>query len=229
MRPCRCPGLCRRFPARLTSWPPAYGWCWPARTWPRAPGSSWPTSATLFCRRSFRLPPSPRCCWPPRWPQKPRPPGACHAETTRAGTERRLPRSLERETTTGDRSVVTTTRISAAALHMSLFTGPIAGCPLGVSSGYCSGPRGAGKGGHSGTGSLCIPATACRFLRQGYRARSDNPPGLIAQDRRPEIHSCRISRGVPGQRPGGVPRSHLTLRVRHQGRRCPGRRPCGMT
>ena len=43
----------------------------------QGPGSSWPTSATLFCRRSFRLPPSPRCSWPPRWPKTPRPPGAC--------------------------------------------------------------------------------------------------------------------------------------------------------
>jgi hypothetical protein len=42
----------------------------------QGPGSSWPTSATLSCRRSCRLPPSPRCSWP-RWPKTPRPPGAC--------------------------------------------------------------------------------------------------------------------------------------------------------
>src|SRR6266436_4401893 len=35
----------------------------------------------------------------------------------------RLPHSLQRETTTGDRSVVSTTRIATAAFHMSPFTG----------------------------------------------------------------------------------------------------------
>jgi hypothetical protein len=43
----------------------------------QARGSSWPISATLFRRRSFRLPPSRRCSWPPRWPKTPLPPGAC--------------------------------------------------------------------------------------------------------------------------------------------------------
>ncbi len=70
-----------------------------------------------------------------------------HGSRLTTGDRGRLPRSLQRETATGDRSVVTTTRIAAAAVHMSPLPGPIAGCPVGVSSWYCSGPTGAGKGG----------------------------------------------------------------------------------
>jgi len=79
----------------------------------------------------------------------------------------RLPHSLQRETTTGDGSVVSTTRIATAAFHMSPFTGPIAGCPVGVLSGYCPGLRSCGQTG----GILALGRYAYRQPRVDSSAR----------------------------------------------------------